>query len=49
MAIAADVAVGVVALIHIYVLVLEMFLRDKPAGLKAFSLTGPVLLVASRA
>jgi putative membrane protein len=33
---AADIVVGVVALIHVYILVLEMFLWDKPAGLKAF-------------
>ncbi len=28
--------VGLVAVIHIYILVLEMFLWDKPAGLRAF-------------
>lgn len=36
---AANIAVGSVALIHIYILVLEMFLWDKPAGLRAFGLS----------
>ena len=36
---AAGIAVLIVALIHIYILVLEMFLWTKPAGLKAFGLT----------
>jgi putative membrane protein len=35
----ANVVVGLVALIHVYILVLEMFLWDKPAGLRAFGLT----------
>jgi len=39
MSIAADIMVALVALIHIYILVLEMFLWDKPAGLKAFGQT----------
>lgn len=34
--IVADVVVALVALLHAYFLVLEMFLWDKPAGLKAF-------------
>jgi putative membrane protein len=33
---AAQVAVALVALLHAYFLVLEMFLWDKPAGLRAF-------------
>lgn len=33
------IAVGVVGLIHVYILVLEMFLWTKPAGLRAFNLT----------
>ena len=41
------VAVGVVALIHIYIMVLEMFLWTKPAGLRAFRLT-PEKAEASR-
>jgi len=32
----AQVAVALVALLHLYFLVLEMFLWDKPAGLRAF-------------
>ncbi len=35
----ADIAVGVVALLHVYFLVLEMFLWDKPFGLKTFGMT----------
>jgi len=36
MTIIANAVIIVVALLHIYFLVLEMFLWDKPAGLKAF-------------
>ena len=36
---AAKVAIVIVALLHFYFLVLEMFLWTKPAGLKAFGLT----------
>jgi putative membrane protein len=39
MSIAADVVVGLIALLHVYILVLEMFLWDRPAGLRAFGLT----------
>src|SRR5690242_14462880 len=39
MALIADIAVGMVALLHVYFLVLEMFLWDKPAGLRAFGQT----------
>ena len=35
----AAIAVALVALLHVYFLVLEMFLWDKPAGLKAFGQT----------
>ena len=35
----ANVFVGLVALLHLYFLVLEMFLWDKPAGLRAFGHT----------
>jgi putative membrane protein len=35
----ANVLVGVVAALHVYFLVLEMFLWDKPYGLKTFGLT----------
>jgi len=39
MKIAADIGVGLVALLHVYFLVLEMFLWDKPKGMKTFGLT----------
>ena len=39
MKLAADIAVGLVALLHAYFLVLEMFLWDKPKGMKTFGLT----------
>lgn len=39
MSIAANIVVLLVALIHVYILVLEMFLWDKPKGMKAFNLT----------
>jgi putative membrane protein len=39
MTIIADAVVTLVALIHTYFLVLEMFLWDKPAGMKAFGLS----------
>lgn len=34
-----SILTGVVALIHIYILILEMFLWDKPQGIKAFGTT----------
>jgi len=39
MSTAANAVVLIVALIHVYILVLEMFLWDKPKGMKAFNLT----------
>ena len=39
MMIAANVAVALVALLHLYFLVLEMFLWDKPRGLRTFGMT----------
>ena len=39
MAIVAEIVVFLVALLHGYFLVLEMFLWDKPAGMKAFGQT----------
>lgn len=36
---AANVVIALVALIHVYILVLEMFLWEKPAGMRAFGLT----------
>jgi putative membrane protein len=35
----ANVLIALVALLHLYFLVLEMFLWDKPAGLRAFGQT----------
>ena len=35
----ANIVIGIVALIHAYILVLEMFLWEKPVGLRAFGLT----------
>jgi len=35
----ANIVVGFVALVHVYILVLEMFLWDQPAGLRAFGQT----------
>ena len=35
----ANVVVAVIALLHVYILVLEMFLWDKPTGLRAFGQT----------
>ncbi|MDB5542199.1 MAG: hypothetical protein JWQ89_3926 [Devosia sp.] len=34
-----SILTGIVALIHIYIVVLEMFLWDKPQGMKAFGTT----------
>ena len=39
MRLAADVLVALVALLHLWFLVLEMFLWDKPLGLKTFRQT----------
>ncbi len=39
MIIVGNVLAGIVALIHVYILVLEMFLWTKPRGYKAFGLT----------
>jgi putative membrane protein len=36
---AANLAVALIAALHVYILVLEMFLWDKPAGRRAFGLT----------
>jgi putative membrane protein len=44
----ADIAVALVALLHLYFLVLEMFLWDKPLGLRTFRLT-PEFAKASKA
>ncbi|MCW5655083.1 DUF1304 domain-containing protein [Hydrogenophaga sp.] len=39
MSLLANTVVGLVALLHAWFLVLEMFLWDKPAGMKAFGQT----------
>ncbi len=43
----ANILVGLVALLHVYFLVLEMFLWDKPFGRKVFNLT-PEFAAASQ-
>lgn len=39
MTFAANLVVLLIALLHVYILVLEMFLWERPRGLKAFGLT----------
>lgn len=39
MPIIASCIIGLVALIHVYIMILEMFLWDKPYGLRAFGQT----------
>ena len=39
MSMAAGTAIAIIAALHVYFLVLEMFLWTKPAGLRAFGLT----------
>jgi putative membrane protein len=39
MALAADIVVALIGILHLYILVLEMFLWTKPAGLRAFGQT----------
>ena len=48
MSLIADVLVALVALLHTYFLVLEMFLWDKPAGRRAFGLK-PDFALATKA
>ncbi len=47
MVLITNILVGVVAFLHIYFLVLEMFLWDTPFGLKTFGLT-PEFATASK-
>ena len=47
MTIFASIAVALVALLHLYFLVLEMFFWDKPLGLRTFGLT-PEFAAASK-
>jgi putative membrane protein len=44
---AADIMIGLVALLHLYFMVLEMFLWDKPFGRKIFKST-PEFAAASK-
>lgn len=39
MLVAAQIVVASIAILHLYILVLEMFLWNKPAGRRAFKLT----------
>ena len=39
MSMLANIVVALIGLLHVYILVLEMFLWDKPAGLRAFGQT----------
>ena len=43
----ANILVAAVALLHLYFMILEMFLWEKPAGLRAFGLT-PEFAAASK-
>jgi putative membrane protein len=36
---ATNILIGLIAVLHVYILVLEMFLWDKPRGMKAFGNT----------
>ncbi len=47
MSLAANGLVALVALLHFYFLVLEMFLRDRPFGMRTFRLT-PEFAAASK-
>jgi putative membrane protein len=48
MTLVANIAVGIVALLHAYFLILEMFLWSRPFGQKTFHLT-PEFAAASKA
>ncbi len=48
MSIAANIVIALIGLLHIYFLVLEMFLWDKPTGLRVFRQT-PEAAAASKA
>ena len=39
MSLLANIVVGLIGVLHVYILVLEMFLWDKPAGMRAFGNT----------
>ncbi len=44
----ANVVIGLVAILHVYFLIIEMFLWDKPYGRKTFGMT-PEFATASKA
>jgi putative membrane protein len=48
MSIAADVVIGFIAFVHLYILVLEMFLWEKPAGRRAFGLSQEMARASKR-
>lgn len=48
MALIANIAVSIVALLHLYFMILEIFFWDKPFGLRVFGLT-PEFAKASKA
>jgi len=48
MALLTTLLIGLIALLHIYFLILEMFLWDKPTGRRVFKLT-PEFATASKA
>ena len=39
MSLIANIVVGLIGVLHVYILILEMFLWDKPTGMKAFGNT----------
>ena len=47
MSVAANAVLAMIALLHVYILVLEMSLWDKPAGRRAFGLS-PEMAAATK-
>ena len=47
MSLAANAVIALIGLLHVYILVLEMFLWDKPAGRRAFGLS-PEMAAATK-
>ena len=48
MSIAADIVIVLIALVHVYILVLEMFMWEKPAGRRAFGLSQEMARASKR-
>lgn len=46
MLIAANIAVALIAVLHVYILLMKMFLWDKPAGLREFGHTPEIAKVS---